>query len=61
MPPELEFHPPARPGNLGGETYRQYCGLPGPRIAWGKRREDAGPVTAQRLYAAIRRRSRCSR
>ena len=39
---------PATPGNYGGETLRQYCGL-------SARRENDGGVgiSAQRLYIAI--------
>ena len=39
---------PATPGNDGGETLRQYCGL-------SARRENFGGVgiSAQRLYIAI--------
>lgn len=41
------------PGNWGGETYREYCGLKSPRVTWGKRRESGRAVTAQDLYRAI--------
>ena len=38
------------PGNYGGETLREYCGL----SKFRDPRYDTG-ITAQRLYAAIRR------
>ena len=47
------YRMPKRPGNFGGETYREYCGLKSPRVTWGKRRESGRAVTAQDLYRAI--------
>lgn len=55
MMTEEEFRrtAPKRPGNFGGETFREYCGLKSPRVTWGKRRESGRAVTAQDLYRAI--------
>lgn len=41
------------PGNYGGETLREYCGL-----SRFKERRDEGRISAQRLYAAIGRRAK---
>ena len=42
------------PGNDGGETFRQYCGLsPQRSMRYKDMRFDAGGVSAQRLYIAI--------
>ena len=44
------------PGNFGGETLREYCGLRKKRITMYKgERFDDGPITVQELYRAIRR------
>lgn len=44
------------PGNCGGETLREYCGLSRFRVDYAfKVRRDKGRISAQRLYAAIRR------
>ena len=52
--PEQEFNPPKRPGNYGGETLRQYCGLSRFRVDYAfKERFDEGRITTQRLYIAI--------
>lgn len=49
-----EVKPRQLPGNEGGETFRQYCGLtPHRSMRWKDMRLDAGGVTAQRLYIAI--------
>lgn len=42
-----------RPGNYGGETYREYCGLSKRRVSYFKERHDAGGVSAQAIYVAI--------
>lgn len=44
---------PKRPGNFGGETFREYCGLKSPRTTYWKTRESGRAVTAQDLYRAI--------
>ena len=48
-----------KPGNFGGETLRQYCGLSKHRgrqyIAKQKVWKREKPITAQDLYRAIRR------
>lgn len=45
-----------RPGNMGGETLREYCGLSGQRDKRSSRRfEDSIGISAQRLVIAIRR------
>lgn len=42
------------PGNDGGETFREYCGLSAHRLTRYKdRRFDSGGVSAQRLFIAI--------
>lgn len=42
------------PGNYGGETLREYCGLAGQRFdAWKNCRFDNGGITSQRLFIAI--------
>ena len=54
---ENEFNPPKRPGNFGGETFREYCGADyreRNRIQFYKGvRLDLGHVTSQELYIAI--------
>lgn len=45
------------PGNYGGETLREYCGL-SPRRKLGKRHFEEPGVSAQDLYLAIGRRSK---
>lgn len=55
----MSMKQPQLPGNFGGETLRQYCGLRSPRRTRrrgykGKRFID-GPITTQDLYRAIRR------
>ncbi len=45
---------PATPGNYGGETLREYCGLSRFRVDYAfKARYDEGCISAQRLYIAI--------
>lgn len=47
------------PGNYGGETLREYCGLSRFRVNYAfKERFDEGRISAQRLYAAIARRAK---
>jgi hypothetical protein len=50
-----EFDPPKRPGNFGGETFREYCGADHrTRVQFFKgTRFDMGHVTTQELYIAI--------
>lgn len=43
----------ARPGNFGGKTLREYCGLKSPRTTYRKTCESGRPVTAQDIYRAI--------
>lgn len=54
MMTEEEFRrtAPKRPGNYGGETFREYCGLKD-RRTYGKRHRTGRPVTTQDLYRAI--------
>lgn len=45
-----------RPGNMGGETLREYCGLSRRRDKRSSRRfEDSIGISAQRLVIAVRR------
>lgn len=53
-PRDLEFSPPKRPGNFGGETFREYCGLSRQRKL-GKRHFEEPGVSAQDLFRAIGR------
>lgn len=44
------------PGNMGGETLREYCGLSRQRGKRSSRRfEDSIGISAQRLVIAVRR------
>ena len=49
-------HMPKRPGNFGGETFREYCGLSRQRRRGKRHFKDPG-VSAQDLYRAIGRHS----
>ena len=47
------------PGNYGGETLREYCGLSSPRVVYAfKERYDEGRISSQRLFIAIGRRAK---
>lgn len=47
------------PGNYGGETLREYCGLSRFRVNYAfKECFDEGRITTQRLYIAIGRRAK---
>lgn len=50
----IQQQPRKLPGNEGGETFREYCGLSPHRTTRFKDfRFDEGGVSAQRLYIAI--------
>ena len=53
--PEYKTVTDKLPGNFGGETFREYCGLHSKnrRVYAGKYIRVYGAVTAQRLYIAI--------
>lgn len=44
-----------RPGNMGGETLREYCGLSRRRNVLSPKAEKRVGISAQRLVIAIRR------
>lgn len=44
-----------RPGNMGGETLREYCGLSRQRDVRSPEAEERAGISAQRLVIAIRR------
>ncbi len=44
-----------RPGNMGGETLREYCGLSRRRYVQSRKAEVRVGISAQRLVIAIRR------
>ncbi len=56
-PKDLEFSPPKLPGNFGGETLRQYCGLSRQRKLGRLHFAEPG-VSAQDLFRAIGRHKR---
>jgi hypothetical protein len=47
---------PKRPGNFGGETFREWCGLSKRRNRNPKAGPVDGPITAQDVYRVCRRR-----
>lgn len=57
--PEYKTVPDKLPGNYGGETLREYCGLSRFRVNYAfKKRHDEGRISSQRLYVAIGRRAK---
>ena len=44
-----------RPGNMGGENLRQYCGLSRRRDVRSRKAEERMGISAQRLVIAVRR------
>ena len=52
----IEYTPAPAPGNYGGETLREYCGLSPKRERRHKGERAKSPgITAQRLFIAISR------
>lgn len=52
----MEARMPKRPGNFGGETFREWCGLSRRRNRNPKAGPVDGPITAQDVYRACRKR-----
>ena len=46
---------PKRPGNFGGETFREWCGLSKRRNRNPKASPVDGPITAQAVFVAARK------
>lgn len=57
--PEYKTVSDKLPGNFGGETLREYCGLSRFRVNYAfKERFDEGRISAQRLFIAMGRRAK---